>query len=175
MIKENKQRSTKKKRRESSAHSPRKPSKKKSKLNFSAIKSQIEHTVNAKKIIKFIKNSTKTIPHLLTKEQSKRLLPKLDTIVLTHHPTHDPQILHFNEAEDRLTQSMVQFTKDVELESEDLWAIQMQTKKCYSTIPSLYFEPDLTPQELRDSLKLTKDPAQMGENVYELMDYLDVV
>lgn len=50
---------------------------KKSKYSLSAIRTQIEHTVKAKKIMQFIRNSTKTIPQLLTKEQSKRLLPKL--------------------------------------------------------------------------------------------------
>ena len=40
---------------------------KKPKFGLSSLKSQIEHKVNAKKILSFIKNSTKTIPHLLTK------------------------------------------------------------------------------------------------------------
>ena len=72
---------------------------KKPKFGLSNLKSQIEHTVNAKKILHFIKKNTKTIPHLLTKEQSKLLIPKLENIALERDEcsVRQPEI-HFTDA-----------------------------------------------------------------------------
>ena len=51
----------------------------------------------------------------------------------------------------------------------------MQTQKCHQSIPKIFFKADLSPEEVGASLKLSKQPAQMQENIYELMDYSDEV
>ena len=51
---------------------------------------------------------------------------------------------------------MVQFSKKPELDNDELFMIEAQTKKCYKIIPEFYFNPNLTTEEIGRNLKLTK-------------------
>jgi hypothetical protein len=69
----------------------------------------------------------------------------------------------------------VEFEKSPELESQHIWAVDMQTQKCYKSIPGFYFHEHENPGELTRNLVLSKDRTLMQENIYCLVDYLDQV
>lgn len=54
----------------------------------------------------------------------------------------------FNEIEDKLTHSMVLFKKNAQqISKNQLWAIDMQTQKCYKMIPQFYFKVHANTEE----------------------------
>lgn len=69
---------------------------------------------------------------------------------------------------------MVQFKQSAEQE-EDLWAINLQTQKCYKSIPSVYFQNEVSEEDLARNLALTKNHSLMQESMFTLMDYRDQV
>ena len=65
--------------------------------------------------MRFVKNSAKSFPNLLTKEQEKQLLPKLETRIFDQEEEDDQALaqnsLRFKQLEGNLTNSMVLFKK----------------------------------------------------------------
>ena len=81
------------------------------------MKNQIEKAEVPQKLVKFVKKNAKLLPHLLTREEGRKLLPELDQIsLISKPPAKKSNDTRFHELQNKLSSSMVEFVNTAENE-----------------------------------------------------------